>query len=639
MKKLISALSVALLFSFLPALSNSWAADAPATTALEGDGFPSGAPAPNRPCGDKPGEKAMLNGKELSCTAIPELGPNVNQWQYSDGTKVPRHGGEGSKVPTSANDEAFTAPQPPAFADYQGIYHNDLAGLTRLTSVLLNFKPTDNSPDSVVSCTSLNDAACPDAGVLHYKAVLPACDTANPTNCFSDVYATKADGTKVQGVIKGIFNHDNPQDYVGDASVGLPSGSEPTLVQFPGVNHAGGDLYLVKPQMNGDRLHGQTQWNTKSFKVSIYAVKMYDGIFGFNQFSTHATDYRNNIGEAGGIGLGTSPNPACAAQSLTQCAAMYALPLDVSFGVSVKFSKNLVGWLHGRVTKPTITLKNEVNGGATLTIDAKAIKTPTNVVWAKNADIPASLLSWYGNDHGGSIYGVSNRDLFAPFSQIALLRDGNDAHNERTLSEYVQWLPLLGEKAQAMPTMWSVETMSQEGPQNSPIATCINKTNNLAGLVTTNAAEYIDGPPVFQNNTLDYKVAATHFEKDGTTVFQGTYDLLMASSVARCIYGFTNAPIKATISVTNDTGGASVASTVINEANGWLTLGAYGFTYSNPTIKVKLTQDAPVVETPATANTPAAPTAKKITITCVKGKTSKTVSGVKPTCPTGYKKK
>jgi hypothetical protein len=78
-----------------------------------------------------------------------------------------------------------------------------------------------------------------------------------------------------------------------------------------------------------------------------------------------------------------------------------------------------------------------------------------------------------------------------------------------------------------------------------------------------------------------------------------------------------------------------VASTVINESNGWLTLGAYGFTYSNPTISVKLTQDAPVVAAPA----PATPATKKITITCVKGKTSKTVSGVKPTCPTGYKKK
>ena len=190
-----------------------------------------------------------------------------------------------------------------------------------------------------------------------------------------------------------------------------------------------------------------------------------------------------------------------------------------------------------------------------------------------------------------------------------------------------------------MPTIWAVETMSQEGDPNSQIASCINKSTNLAGLVTTNAAEYIDGPPVFANNSLDYKVAATHFEKDGTTVFQGTYDLLMSSDVARCIYGFTKAPIKATISVTNNAGGASVASTVINESNGWLTLGAYGFTYSSPTISVKLSQDAPVVATPTQAPTSAPKQPMKSTITCIKGKTTKSVTAIKPTCPTGYKKK
>jgi hypothetical protein len=31
--------------------------------------------------------------------------------------------------------------------------------------------------------------------------------------------------------------------------------------------------------------------------------------------------------------------------------------------------------------------------------------------------------------------------------------------------------------------------------------------------------------------------------------------------------------------------------------------------------------------------------AKKITITCVKGKTSKKVSGIKPLCPSGFKKR
>jgi hypothetical protein len=37
--------------------------------------------------------------------------------------------------------------------------------------------------------------------------------------------------------------------------------------------------------------------------------------------------------------------------------------------------------------------------------------------------------------------------------------------------------------------------------------------------------------------------------------------------------------------------------------------------------------------------TQAAPAPKKITITCVKGKTTKKVTAVKPKCPTGYKKK
>lgn len=639
MKKLLSALSIALLFSFLPSLSTSFAADAQ----LAPDGFPQNVAAPNRPCGDQPGGKAMLDTKELTCTAIPELG--INQWEYSDGTKVARIGGPHSPLPNDANDEAFAPVNPPAFADYQGLYHNDLSGSTRFTSVLLNFKPSDRNPTSVATCKSLSDANCADAGFLKYEAVLPACDATNPTNCFSDIYATKPDGTKVQGIVQGIFNHDNPQDYTGDAAVGLPTGSEPTLVQFPGVTHEGGDLYLIKPQMLGQRGVGQTAWTTERFTLSIFAVKMVTGFFGFNQFSTVLTDYQNNISEAGGTALGANSSSGCASASLTQCAAMYALPLDVSFGVSVKFSKSLTGWLHGRVTQPSITLTNETNGGATLAINAKPIKSPDNMVWKKNADIPQSLLTWYGNDHGGSIYYQNGvRDLNAPFSTIALLRDGNNQHNARTLNEYVQWLPLLGEKAQAMPTIWMVETMSQEGDPNSPIAACINKTKNLAGLVTTNAAEYIDGPPAFVNNSLDYKVASTHFEKDGTTVFQGTYDLLMSSEVARCIYGFTKAPIKATISVTNDTGGASVASTVINEANGWLTLGAYGFTYSNPTITVKLTQDAPP---PAPAKVSSAGSEstsigskivpKVSSITCVKGKT--TLKTAAKSCPAGYKKK
>jgi hypothetical protein len=108
----------------------------------------------------------------------------------------------------------------------------------------------------------------------------------------------------------------------------------------------------------------------------------------------------------------------------------------------------------------------------------------------------------------------------------------------------------------------------------------------------------------------------------------------MSSALARCIYKFTAAPISATVSITSENGEANAATTVIIEKNGWLKLGAYGFTFSSPTVRVKLTQEtvAPVVPVkPATV--------KKSSITCVKGKTSKKVTAVNPVCPKGYKKK
>jgi hypothetical protein len=133
--------------------------------------------------------------------------------------------------------------------------------------------------------------------------------------------------------------------------------------------------------------------------------------------------------------------------------------------------------------------------------------------------------------------------------------------------------------------------------------------------------------PAFSNGYLNYKVTGLHFMPDGVTPVQGTYDLLMRSDAARCLYGFTNAPISATVSVTGgDT--SSVATTVVSEKNGWLKMAAYGFTFSQKTLTVRMTQ----------AKAPAA----KTTITCVStknNKLTKKITAVGPKCPAGYKKK
>ena len=181
-----------------------------------------------------------------------------------------------------------------------------------------------------------------------------------------------------------------------------------------------------------------------------------------------------------------------------------------------------------------------------------------------------------------------------------------------------------------------------QGPTNDKWTACYQQNGGkLSGVVSTNATQYIAGPPTFDeaSQSLDYKVAAPHYLPNGDE-FQGTYNLQISDTLARCLYGFSTAPISATVSVVNVDGVAKVATTVINNSGGFLRLSAAGFTFSSPTIRVKLFQEA--TSSTNSKNAPStstkAPVAKTapMTITCLKGKLSKKVTGVTPKCPTGY---
>jgi hypothetical protein len=213
------------------------------------------------------------------------------------------------------------------------------------------------------------------------------------------------------------------------------------------------------------------------------------------------------------------------------------------------------------------------------------------------------------------------------------------------------WARVLKDTAVANPSQWIFYNLPERDIEAA--SSCIKNSKTLAGFVTTNSTTYTATPPIYneQTGTLDYKVASPHLLPDGK-VFQGKYNLYIDSKVARCIYKFSDAPISASVSITSADGGQqNVATTVVNEQNGWLHLSAAGFTFSSPTLKVKLTQDASAMAvTPTPSATPSAsagpapqmslaPVAKKSTITCVKGKLTKKVTAASPKCPTGYKKK
>ena len=341
---------------------------------------------------------------------------------------------------------------------------------------------------------------------------------------------------------------------------------------------------------------------------------------------------------------GNSIDPACQFATATKCLNIQTFPEGISFGFSAKFKNQLTGWWHGRFSTPEIT--SEIKDGLmNFSVIAKPIKVPTVFGWVDTVSLPEDLKLRYSKPprYGSGYFGPINGDL----SQTSVLNDTNSVFTDETLAELKSWLPLLGDRAAAMPSAWAISTI--DGSAKGDVERCTKLEIGIAGLVTTNASMYSSGPPVFNTDTqsLEYKVAAPHLTSTGENLL-GSYDLVMNSQVARCMYGFSKAPLKASISVISTSEKTTVETSFLNENNGFIKLSANGFQYSQPTIRVKLTQEK-VVEPVVTTTTVAEPVkqavAKKVvkkivkTITCSKGKLTRKLSGTAPKCPTGYRVK
>jgi hypothetical protein len=532
-----------------------------------------------------------------------------------------------------------------------GYEANEAAFANTEASTWINFTSDtgkfDGKVTKVAICNTGSEDGCTFSVHSFYRAVLPVCVDATDINCIVEILASDASGKKLTVGAATIFPKDNPQAFVGNKALNVPRGSGAALVSIPDAPHAGGDKYLIKTTLSASRTSEQAGFETPRLSSSISAVKIIEGDFFDLATETNTARYDR----VGRIQVGTTqtkpiadpkPSKLCVAVSTTQCALPYSLPKEISFGFSLRLNTNLSGWLHGRMKNAVIDYKT-VSGITNLTVTANPIAVPLIDVWSKSDELSDALVSAYQNQFwaGEAMhYPATNENLGLPILDSEKTRSGmknisfkhiNTNFSQSAMDNFLLWLGVAKDKAAAMPTQWRLGTMTDNG--SGQVRECLDKEKALAGVVTTNSTMYLDGPPVFKDDTLDYKVASTHFEADGTTVFKGTYELIMSSSVARCIYKFTAAPISATVSITSENGEANAATTVVNEKNGWLKLGAYGFTFSSPTVRVKLAQEKVIPKASVTVP------AKKSTITCVKGKTSKKVTAVNPKCPTGYKKK
>jgi hypothetical protein len=488
---------------------------------------------------------------------------------------------------------------------------------------------TTNEGDRFYLCKTLDDDRCTSGRNLRSVSFLPPCSASIDVNCILSLYAVDESGKKLEGTFNRYVSEGSSHEYPANPKYNLPQGKgQGSIWNIPGLKNSAGneDYYLGAyfeswASYGGGRIFENFYPSRMITTVSPVETRL--GAFGRNT-PLDSTQKSNDGSPNGGVGYSNSSQDQswsdCVVTEVGKCYLPVDFPTGYRFGVTLKLGATLKGWFHGRIYKPTINVSTDKTGGAeVITIEAQPVAVPTIKEKIPTESLSTELRSFLSNNEVGNGFGY-----------VIPESSGEAAFNQAKL-----WIPMVKDKATTSHTYWAVRTLEQI---NDPIiANCTKSDGALSGVVTTNALVYHSGPPSFDKSTqnLDYKVLSTHYASNGD-VAKGTYDLIMSSTVARCIYGFTNAPISASLTILSEDGSPQVATQTINEKNGWLTLSAAGFTYSSPTIAVKLTQEKSAVATP----TPTAPAWAQGTkkITCVKGKTKKTVSGFNPKCPSGYKK-
>jgi hypothetical protein len=487
-----------------------------------------------------------------------------------------------------------------------------------------------NDGDRFYLCKTLDDAICTNGHNLRATSFLPPCAGDISVNCIAAFYAVSESGERIEGKFQRLVAQGTEREYPANPKYNLPQGvGQGSIWTIPGLkNGAGNEDYYI-----GARFDSWAQFGGGRIFSNFYPSRMITGIVPVStklgSFGVTVPLDSNNPSQDGspngGVGSRNSSDDQtwkdCAVTEIGKCYMATDFPAEYRFGLTLKLGATLKGWFHGRIYRPVITVKTESAGGAEeITVEALPVTVPTIEEKVPTSEIPAVLRDYLRNHEVSNGFGYVMPEASQP-----------------TSFEHAKlWLPVIKDKASKSLTYWSVRTLDQI---NDPvIANCTKSDGALSGVVTTNSLVYNAGPPEFDKTTqnLNYKVLSTHYAADGS-IAKGTYDLILSSSVARCIYGFTKAPIQASLSILSEDGSPQVATQTINEKNGWLTLSANGFSYSSPTIAVKLSQEATASSPSATSKSPSWAQGTK-TITCSKGKLKKKVSGFNPKCPSGYKK-
>lgn len=512
-----------------------------------------------------------------------------------------------------------------------GIIYDDNQTLLGTVSNLVD-QQRKSPPDTAPYCASINDPKCKDVDTLWADQIMAPCESTTDEFCIESIYARLADGTKVTGTFKQLLPEKAPLAFEAAPELNLGKGSSPSIWEISGAkNSAGSQSYAAIFSVSGYAKRNATGSNPKDFYVSQLSAALF--AVDVQKSTTPLTSLK-------GPGMGTDGVmvSGCATNDEIYCAKRVSFPRNVRFGATLRFGKPPQYWFYGRLYRPEISIQSRSGTAITLDVEAEPVVVPIfegSTSWNK---VPRKLQDYYQS----ASYPSNGRGPYVEKDP----NKWNLYHTPRSEDSQflLDWIPVVGDKARVMTTMWFFRSIPQDTYGN--FAKCYGQGSKVNGFVTTNATTYTAGPPTFNSKTgtLDYTVAAPHLTPTGKEML-GTYDLQIDADVARCLYGYTDAPITAEVSVINADGGENrVATTNVGEktiaGRKWLVIAAYNFTFSSPTLKVKISQkgsDTQANQGVSSNVAPSQPTKKPIVdIKCVKGKKFVMVSAKK--CPKGFKK-
>ena len=527
-------------------------------------------------------------------------------------------------------------------------------------------------------CTGWDDPKCSNS--LTAYVILPVCKSMSEANCVEALSITTA---KVPQSNATFVKTIGTQSFAANVSQELPAGSNWSLFEFPALAAAGEvSKYSVKVKVDFQKFP-IIGLKPKAFSATV--VPYASGTTSMRDIAMY--EWVNPLGVA--TVSGNAGDPKCIWTENGTCGVEVAFPKDAKVKLTIHLGNYLTSWLHGRLTEPTVDISAITQTQNRLVVEAAPVMTPSATALVPSTQVSPNIANNFRDPSG-----------YLPPGEISMM---TTASSDGAIKNFLDFEKFFADKATSLTDTWSFRSINPlevasgalgglsgfggfggfGGVSDStglgtsaakclPQATSIlgavagaNSTTALIGMVTTNALTYESGPPKFEDGFLNYKVAGVHSNPDGSD-FIGKYDLVMDGAIARCLYGFgAKVPISATVSIVSTDAGSRVQSTLFKDDGNWIRLGAYGFTFSTPTLKIKLAQGgaagpaspsepvkAAVKEesepTPkqevATSSTtaPSAVGVKKVvtkSISCVKGKIVRKISGSNPKCPSGFKKK